>query len=1161
MPRLYGIFFVLAMVASLILTGPAFLIPSGREIALSRSNKDNDDTAGTGFINPYGENTRVQNESWSGVKRLSTNKEIIGELIVEAGTRILMDPGVSLNVTGRMECLGTEKEPIEFKLEGTVGTWEGIRINHTQGGCSNFTSTIFSKGNAPLSITDGSAWIKSCAFTDNNEALHTNHSTVTLSNTTFSECTTNIRLDRVSNIDALNCTIDRYGIKFMDEQSKLNIRWFLHLNFEGDGKPVQVNVFNLNNEKKFEEYIDDAGTIRYIPCLEVIIKKNTEAFHTSHRISYMTEGGPNNRYVYMDGSKSLSLPLLFYADVDNLISRLDTESLKAYARDLLNFPNRWTFSPEHDIAADYLYRRFQNFQNLDDVIKEELFHNGTKVINVVATQSGLEPTSAGVYIIAAHYDTESPTFRGGDDDASGVAALLECARILSSYQFDATIKYVAFDGGANGSGRLGSESFVNATQTEISGALILDRIGYNGGQQNICGVWTNLESQPLVDNLTRLIGKLGIEMNIRSRLGNLDGQNDYASFWNRSHPAVGLSESIDEDTEAWWPQRPASGADHDDLDFDYISRFGQLCAATIFDYSKVKSYRPMPPQIITSNKTHLTNPTVRWEPSFDFNGDDVEYRISVEDNMNGTTIISPSYVKGTRFTFHDPLVYGHQYYFNISAVENLSENGKPRYGQSSEVTSFNLSVENNAPRFDVLKNRTFYEDKLDPILLEAVDTDEPSDTLEFRLVEKSRNSTLCGSMLNRTSGELRWRPENGDVGDHRIRFNVTDGLGGADEVSINITVINENDNPEPDQTMINEIFEGQNRNILHMKEDSYVYLDPSLLFYDPDIEIGNETGLNFTNHTSNPFVLVNTEENGSYNISSERDYNGNATITIDAKDMLNSSASFDFLLDIDPVNDAPIVRSIGMINTSEKEYVMVTLEYGERKDYYDVDNGPDGLSFSFFPNKGVWTLDDDNTTWNYLWRPGYRESGMHEIFINVSDGDRYINSSFIINITDVPIGPVAMIKIPDMLEPGAPVTFDASKSSDLDGITGRPTGYMWDFGDGSDSTGWLSEPKVEHVFAKPGKYIVTLTVRDGDYQENITTLEIDIQYQSITEKVVCAIIMVIGLVAVMGFALSRVGRKEIQRRTMAAERKRAKVLARKKKRDGSDRTGAREKEK
>lgn len=62
---------------------------------------------------------------------------------------------------------------------------------------------------------------------------------------------------------------------------------------------------------------------------------------------------------------------------------------------------------------------------------------------------------------------------------------------------------------------------------------------------------------------------------------------------------------------------------------------------------------------------------------------------------------------------------------------------------------------------------------------------------------------------------------------------------------------------------------------------------------------------------------------------------------------------------------------------------------------------------------------------------------------------------------------------PSNAKVGQTVTFDGSGSSDDEGVVA----YRFTFGDGA-SSGWTSSPSVQHVYAEPGAYTVTLDVRD-----------------------------------------------------------------------------------
>jgi hypothetical protein len=111
--------------------------------------------------------------------------------------------------------------------------------------------------------------------------------------------------------------------------------------------------------------------------------------------------------------------------------------------------------------------------------------------NVVAVFQGTD-VGAGVIVVGAHYDSISRDYYngqayapGGNDDASGIAAMLEIARILAPRSHHATILFVAF--AAEETGRQGSKAFVQAylqaqnPPIALRGMINLDMIGSEMG--------------------------------------------------------------------------------------------------------------------------------------------------------------------------------------------------------------------------------------------------------------------------------------------------------------------------------------------------------------------------------------------------------------------------------------------------------------------------------------------------------------------------------------------------------------------------------------------------------------------------------------------------------------------------------------------------------
>ena len=115
------------------------------------------------------------------------------------------------------------------------------------------------------------------------------------------------------------------------------------------------------------------------------------------------------------------------------------------------------------------------------------------ITNVVATLKGTQPESAGrTYVVSGHYDSmcSSPTDAkcdapGANDDASGTAAVLEMARVMAKYEFDATIIFMAVAGeeqGLLGSTYFAEQAKQNSMDVEamFTNDIVGNSLGGNG---------------------------------------------------------------------------------------------------------------------------------------------------------------------------------------------------------------------------------------------------------------------------------------------------------------------------------------------------------------------------------------------------------------------------------------------------------------------------------------------------------------------------------------------------------------------------------------------------------------------------------------------------------------------------------------------------------
>ena len=99
-------------------------------------------------------------------------------------------------------------------------------------------------------------------------------------------------------------------------------------------------------------------------------------------------------------------------------------------------------------------------------VEERPFGDGG--VNVVARLDGSDPDAAAV-LVGAHYDTVKAS-PGADDNGTGVAAVLEIARVLADTQPIAPVELVLFD--LEEPGRLGSTSHaMEATESGRSSRL------------------------------------------------------------------------------------------------------------------------------------------------------------------------------------------------------------------------------------------------------------------------------------------------------------------------------------------------------------------------------------------------------------------------------------------------------------------------------------------------------------------------------------------------------------------------------------------------------------------------------------------------------------------------------------------------------------------
>ena len=220
-------------------------------------------------------------------------------------------------------------------------------------------------------------------------------------------------------------------------------------------------------------------------------------------------------------------------------------------------------------AADYISA---SFQFLGYKVEPHSFCEGNREFrNIIATRSDKNHSENRVLVIA-HYDTISSS-PGADDNASGVAVLLELARIMRPLQFERTVQFIAVNLEENEKvgdpGFLGSRALAARAKEEgwkIEGVVVLESVAYAGEAVvqkspekmpaefpkvgNFMAVVGNDLSAELVEAFGQVIQRYQIPLPIQFLIVPGTGElfpdtrrSDHSPFWDRGFKAVMVTDT------------------------------------------------------------------------------------------------------------------------------------------------------------------------------------------------------------------------------------------------------------------------------------------------------------------------------------------------------------------------------------------------------------------------------------------------------------------------------------------------------------------------------------------------------------------------------------------------------------------------------------------
>ena len=416
------------------------------------------------------------------------------------------------------------------------------------------------------------------------------------------------------------------------------------------------------------------------------------------------------------------------ARIADALSEISSTRIRENIASLVGFGTRSTLSAQ-DAAAiasgrgigaarEWIKAQFEHYSKdcggcLDVKVDSYTQQNGdrlsqaTVISNVYAVLKGTEPgATPRTVLVTGHYDSRnSDNFDtthdapGANDDASGVAVSLECARVLSKMRFPGTIIFLTVAGeeqGLYGSGHFAQVARQHSWNLE---AVLNDDIvgGNKSAEQDSRVVRVFSEGLPSAvnDRQLQLIRAVGGENDSPSRelaryIADTAAQyaipvqpllifrqdrflrgGDHASFNEQGYPAVRFTEYREDFTRQHQTVRTEEGVEYGDLpkfvDVDYVAGVARLNAATLASLASA----PAPPTQVTILATKLENDsTLEWTPSPGASGYEVLWRATTSPFWEHTQGVGA----GTRATL--PLSKDNVF-FAVRAIDSQGHRSLP----------------------------------------------------------------------------------------------------------------------------------------------------------------------------------------------------------------------------------------------------------------------------------------------------------------------------------------------------------------------------------------------------------------------------------------------------------------------------------------------------
>lgn len=406
-------------------------------------------------------------------------------------------------------------------------------------------------------------------------------------------------------------------------------------------------------------------------------------------------------------------------EIRKMITEVSAKNIEASIRKLVSFGTRNTLSEQNDpkrgigAAREWIYGEFKRISADCGgclTIEKQTFlqpkapriPEPTNLTNVVARLKGTTDPSR-IYVVSGHYDSMcgSPTDAkcdapGANDDASGTAAVIELARVMSKRKFDATIIFMTVPGEEQG--LLGAAHFAEEAKKanmNIEAMFTNDIIGGVLSQKNSPdrnkvrvfaeGVPSNETDQQAAirrsvggenDSPSRQLGRYIKEESdkylknfsvwIVYRRDRYGRGGDHIPFLERGFAAVRFTEPNEDYTHQHQNVRTEGGVFYGDspefVDFRYVANVARVNLVSLASLANA----PAKPKGVGISTGRLTNDTdLKWDANAD--ADLAGYEIVWRDTTSPTWTNSKSVGNVKSFTMTG--MSKDNYFFGVRAVD------------------------------------------------------------------------------------------------------------------------------------------------------------------------------------------------------------------------------------------------------------------------------------------------------------------------------------------------------------------------------------------------------------------------------------------------------------------------------------------------------------